>query len=238
MYVKLIILAAVLLVALVAWATYDAGTFLTPDGISKQLESAGAFAPVVFMLVVALSVVLSPIPGLPLNILAGPVFGPYWGTLYVAMGATLGAVTSFMIARFLGRAFVARFLRGHINFCPRCSDMLVTKLVFLSRLIPFVSFDLVSYGAGLTQMSPWKFGIATFLGTLPLSFFYTAFGSAILENSFITWIGGVVMVTLFFLLPVWIERHDLFGLKRYFRHELGLSGAYMRTNSDHRRETS
>jgi uncharacterized membrane protein YdjX (TVP38/TMEM64 family) len=218
LYVKLIVLAVVLLAALTAWVAYDVGAFLTLDGISKRLQSTGAFAPVVFMLIMALSVVLTPIPGLPLNILAGPVFGPYWGTLYVAVGSTLGAVASFTLARFFGRAFIARFLRGHINFCRRCSDMLVTKIVFFSRLIPFVSFDLVSYGAGLTRMSPWKFGIATFLGTLPLSFIYTAYGAVILENSFITWIGGLAIVALFFLLPTWIDRYDLFGLKHYFQH--------------------
>ncbi len=69
------------------------------------------------------------------------------------MGAIFGAVTSFMITRPLGRTLVARFFKGHINFCRQCSDKLLTKVVFFPRLIPFVSFDLVSYGAGLTQMS-------------------------------------------------------------------------------------
>ncbi len=64
-----------------------------------------------------------------------------------------------------------------------------------------------------------KFVAATFLGMLPLTFFYTSFGSAVLENRLITWLGGVTMVVLFFLLPRWIERYDLFGLKRYFAHE-------------------
>ncbi len=212
------VLAAMLLIALAAWTAYDAGAFLTPDSISKRLEAAGAFAPVALMLATALAVVLSPIPSLPLDMLAGRVFGPYWGTLYAAMGATLGAIASFMITRLLGRALVARFLKGHINFCQQCSDRLLTKVVFCSRLIPFVSFDLVSYGAGLTQMSAWKFGIATFLGTLPVTFLYTAYGSTVLENSPITWLGGLAIGALFFLLPTWIDRHDLFGLRHYFRH--------------------
>ena len=91
-------------------------------------------------------------------------------------------------------------------------------MVFLSRLIPFVSFDLVSYGAGLTAMSPWKFGVATFLGMLPLTFLYTAYGSVILANCIVTWVGGLGMVPLFFLLPRWIERYGLMSIGRYFQH--------------------
>ncbi len=219
-YVMLTMLAAMLLIALAAsaWAAYDVRDLLTPDNIATRLEHAGAFGPAVLMLVMALAVVVSPIPSLPLDMWAGHAFGPYWGTLYATLGATLGAVASFTIARLLGKTVVAQFLRGHINFCQQCSDRLLTKVVFFSRLVPFVSFDLVSYGAGLTQMSLWKFGLATFLGTLPVTFSYTAYGSTVLENSVISWIGGLVMVALFFLLPTWIDRYDLFRLKQYFRH--------------------
>lgn len=219
-YVMFTILAAVSLITLAAsaWAAYDVRDLLTPDNIARRLEDAGAFGPAVLMLVMGLAVVVSPIPSLPLDMLAGHAFGPYWGTLYATLGATFGAVASFVIARLLGRRLVTRFLKGHINFCQRCSDKLLTQVVFFSRLIPFVSFDLVSYGAGLTQMSAWKFGVVTFLGTLPVTLFYTAYGASVLENSLISWVGGLVMIALFFLLPTLIDRYDLFGLKRYFRH--------------------
>jgi uncharacterized membrane protein YdjX (TVP38/TMEM64 family) len=64
-----------------------------------------------------------------------------------------GAVAAFLIARYYGREFMARFLSGHINFCTQCSDLLLTKIIFASRLLPIVSFSIVSYGAGLTKMS-------------------------------------------------------------------------------------
>ncbi len=64
-----------------------------------------------------------------------------------------------------------------------------------------------------------SFGVATLLGMLPVTFFYTSFGSAVLENRLVTWLGGLTMVVLFFLLPRWIERYDLFSLRRHFAHQ-------------------
>jgi uncharacterized membrane protein YdjX (TVP38/TMEM64 family) len=79
---------------------------------------------------------------------------------------------SFGVARLLGRELIERFLSGHINFCGECSDKLITKAVFASRLMPAVSFDVVSYGAGLTKISLRKFAVATFVGMLPPTLVY------------------------------------------------------------------
>jgi uncharacterized membrane protein YdjX (TVP38/TMEM64 family) len=49
-------------------------------------------------------------------------------------------------------------------------------MVFVSRLLPFVSFDLVSYGAGLTALKAWRFALATLLGLIPASFLLAHFG--------------------------------------------------------------
>lgn len=131
------------------------------------------------MLVMALAVIISPIPSLPLDVAAGAFFGPLLGTVYSLVGALGGAVVSFLIARFLGRNIIERFLRGHINFCTKCSDRLLTKVIFLSRLLPIVSFDIVSYGTGLSKMSLRAFSVATFVGMIPLTFVYDYFGSVL-----------------------------------------------------------
>lgn len=186
--------------------------------IEERLQSAGPLAPLWFVLVMAAGVVL-PIPTFPLDVLAGRVFGPFFGTLYAASGATLGASVSFLLGRWLGRHFIARFLEGHINFCRQCSDKLLTKVVFLARLVPAVSFDIVSYGAGLTKMALLRFAIASFLGMLPLTFAYTSFGPLLSLSTPVTVVGGAIVVALLFLLPRWVERHDLFGMKGFFRHE-------------------
>jgi uncharacterized membrane protein YdjX (TVP38/TMEM64 family) len=166
----------------------------------------------------ALAVLITPIPSLPLDVAAGEFFGPFWGTLYSSIGALGGAVISFAIARFLGREFIERFLGGHINFCRICSDKLLTKIVFFSRLLPVVSFDIISYGAGLTKMSLRNFSLATFLGMLPLTFLYNTFGSVLVVGKWLTIILGLILVVLFFLIPEWIEKKDLFSMGKVFRH--------------------
>jgi len=140
---------AALGVAALVWSAqrYDLAQVLDPERIRELLASAGPAAPLALIGLMATAVVISPVPSLPLDIAAGAFFGPLLGTLYAAIGATLGAVISFGIARLLGRQLIERFLGGHISFCTECSDHLLTRIVLGSRLIPFLSFDLISYGA-------------------------------------------------------------------------------------------
>lgn len=213
--VALLGLGAVVFLALFGgeiWAGFD------PQRIAAWLASTGRLAPFLFMGVMALTVA-SPLPSLPLDIAAGAFFGPWLGTLYSATGALGGALISFGLARFLGRGFIERFLSGHINFCTPCSDRLLTSVILLTRLVPVVSFDLVSYGAGLTKISLKRFCLATFLGMLPLTFVYNSFGSVFVVDRTTAAGLGILMVVLFFLLPLWIERHAPETIRRMFRHD-------------------
>lgn len=197
---------------------WDIASPFHPDRIQGILGRAGGFAPFLYMTIMALAVVISPIPSVPLDVAAGVFFGPLLGTIYSAIGALGGAVAAFFIARILGREIIERFLGGHINFCTKCSDRLLAKVVFLSRLLPIVSFDIVSYGAGLTKMSTRAFSVATFLGMLPLTFVYNYFGSVVVVSRRLTLTVGLGMVLFFFALPVLIERYDLFSLRKFFQH--------------------
>lgn len=131
------------------------------------------------------------------------------------IGGLLGALASFMIARFVGRGFLERFLGGHVNFCTECSDKLVGRVVFFSRLVPFISFDVVSYGAGLTKMSLGRFALATGMGMAPATFVYTYFGSVVSVSPGVAVAAGIVLVVFFFLIPRWIEKHGFLDLKRH-----------------------
>jgi uncharacterized membrane protein YdjX (TVP38/TMEM64 family) len=198
---------------------WDISSYFNPEQIQKWLAMQGNLAPLIFIPIMAMAVVISPIPSLPLDIAAGAFFGPFLGTVYSVTGALGGAVVSFLISRFIGREFVERFLGGHINFCIECSDELLTKIVFFSRLLPIVSFDVISYGAGLTKMSLKKFSLATALGMIPLTFIYNYFGSVLVIGRGLTIIAGLIMVILFFLIPRWIERNNLFSLRQVFQHD-------------------
>ena len=86
--------------------------------------------------------------------------------------ARAGAIVAFAVARFLGREFIESLVGRHVVICCECSEGLLTKVVFFSRLLPLVSFDVVSYGAGLTRMRLRNFALATLLGSIPMTFVY------------------------------------------------------------------
>ncbi len=194
---------------------WDIAANFNPDQIQKWLADASGFAPLLYIVIMAMAVVISPIPSLPLDIAAGAFFGPFRGTVYSVIGALSGAIISFMIARLLGRELIERFLGGHINFCTRCSDKLLTKIVFFTRLLPVVSFDVISYGAGLTKMSLEKFSVATLLGMIPLTFIYNYFGSVLVFRKELTLILGLTTVILFFVVPRWLEGKEFMRKMRH-----------------------
>lgn len=212
----LTLVAVVAALVILQWRL-DIFSVFTSSRVEGWLRRFGIAAPLVYMLVMALAIVVPPLPSLPLDIVAGAFFGPLLGTLYSAVGALAGAVVSFLIARFFGS--IGSLLRGHINFCVHCSNKILTWIVFLSRLVPVVSFDVVSYGAGLTVMSLGMFSLATFLGMLPLTFVYNYFGSVLVIRGWVSTLIAVLFVLLFFLLPHLVERHDFLHLKRFLTHE-------------------
>ncbi len=204
---RLAALALLLAVAgLVAMRVDEILGWIDPDALTRALEDAGSAAPILFVGLMALVVVAAPLPSLPLDIAAGLHFGWLVGGLYAATGATIGACLGFAIARWLGRDLVQRWVGGHATFCPGCSNTALVGVVFASRLVPFVSFDAVSYGAGLTAMSLPHFAVATFVGTLPLTFLYTAAGAAIEWNlRAALWLALPIGIVVF-ALPRLLER--------------------------------
>lgn len=211
--------AIVLLAAVFLYIGNSAGLqeLLSQKALFSKLEKLGSFAPIGFMLIMALTVA-SPLPSLPLDLAAGIFFGPYLGTLYSASGALGGALISFYISRLLGRNLIERFLHGHISFCTACSDRMLTGIVFLARLVPVASFKIVSYGAGLTKMSAMRFSLATFMGMLPITFVYNSVGAALTVDRRLAMIFGIMLVLLFLLIPTWLERYAPEKFRSMFRH--------------------
>ena len=80
-------------------------------------------------------------------------------------------------------------------------------LVIMARLMPIFSFDIVSYGTGLTQMSLKAFALATFLGMLPPTFALTYLGSAVVTVQWPLILAGALLIVIFLVLPKWIMNH-------------------------------
>ncbi len=205
---KIALWAIILAIAYGIISHYDITGYLQPAKFVEFIQTFGVMAPMVFMGIMALAVVVSPIPSLPLDLAAGVAFGPLLGTIYAVIGAEIGAIVSFLIGRSLGREVIARLLKSNIVFCEKCSDHHLFGFVLLSRLLPVFSFDLVSYGAGLTSMSLKAFALATFLGMVPPTFALVYFGSSSMAADWMVFLLGIVLVGLFLVLPKLIMRNQ------------------------------
>ncbi len=161
--------------ALLAW--------VDRDRIKALTERAGPWGPMLIILLMAGAVVFSPIPSAPIALASGAAYGHYKGALYVVIGAETGALIAFSLARFLGRDAIQRWFGDKLSgFRVLGSQSLLMWLVFTSRLMPFLSFDLVSYAAGLSALSFWRFAIATLAGVIPASFLLAHFGGEMLGD--------------------------------------------------------
>lgn len=146
-----------------------------------------------------------PLPAEIIPIANGMLFGPLAGVALTWAGAMLGAVLSFALARGLGRGFVRLVVADSrlarlAQLSPRPGTLLYL------RLVPFISFNLVNYAAGLTGVSWWTFLWTTALGILPLTVAMVLLGGEILSAPRWSWALAAVALLLLWLLIEWSRR--------------------------------
>jgi uncharacterized membrane protein YdjX (TVP38/TMEM64 family) len=147
------------------------------------------------------------LPGLPITLAGGVLFGPIWGVVYTAFGSTLGAALVFLVARYLARDWVAGKLAGtRLLSLDEKVARHGWKIVAFSRLVPVFSFSLLNYAFGLTRISFWPYLAATFVCMLPSTIAYVYFSSNILDlvHGRISrgLIIGAILVVLVSLIPL------------------------------------
>jgi uncharacterized membrane protein YdjX (TVP38/TMEM64 family) len=147
----------------------------TGDGVAigDYLRSYGVGAPVASLFLMLVQAVAAPVPAILVAFANGLTFGVVWGGLLTVVGQTLAAAVCFWIARALGRAPVAAMTT---SFGLETADRWLTRWgargIILLRLVPGISFDVVSYGAGLTGITFARFLVATAVGVTPQAFLY------------------------------------------------------------------
>ena len=144
----------------------------------QWIESLGIIGMSLFVLVYILACILL-IPGSPLTVGAGAVFGFWKGLILVSIGSTLGAAAAFLISRYLTREFIERKLNKSHKFSAM--DMAITregwKIIFLARLSPIIPFFLLNYALGLTKIRLHTYIISSWAGMIPGTVLYTYIGS-------------------------------------------------------------
>ena len=143
---------------------------------SSWVEAQGPWGPVVFIFGYALATVAL-IPGSLLTLAGGAIFGLAQGTLFVFLGASLGAAGAFLVSRYVARVSVERRLAKNPRFArlDRAVGTQGLRIVFLMRLSPVFPFSLLNYGLGLTRVRFVDYLVAC-LGMLPGTLLYVYYG--------------------------------------------------------------
>jgi uncharacterized membrane protein YdjX (TVP38/TMEM64 family) len=158
------------------------------DQVIKLIRSWGVAAPLMSVLLMITQAIVSPIPAFLVTAANGMVFGKFWGALISWFGALLGALTSFYIARLFRNVALRKIVRNQktVEFIRHAGEKRGFYVILLARLLPFISFDIIGYMAGLSGIRPWAFILATALGMLPATIIYTFIGHEIpvMEENF------------------------------------------------------
>lgn len=208
--------AIVILFSLLYLYMYQTGmidSLFQSEKLQNSLQRVGYWGPLLIIALMTAAIVMSPIPSAPIAVASGIAYGHAWGTLYVLIGSLAGAIIAFSIARMVGYDVMQKKFGDQIKYKFLNSGRHIMLVVLISRLIPFISFDIVSYAAGLTKISYTQFITATFAGILPASFLLAHFGNAMVDNDGEGIITTVILLGFITLIPI------LFGLYKNYRHK-------------------
>lgn len=205
----------------VAWWLIDQSNldFSKPQALAASIQSLGGLGILLYIGILFVAIVIGPIPSTPVTVAAGAIWHPMTAGFYGVVGIYLGSLAAYFIGRTLGRSVVRALLGKVIYFSNHRGEVYLGWLVFASHLLPFVPYDLVSYGAGLSGMSFPIYATACLLGVIPCIFFLTYMGSA-LTGGLLLGVGlAVLFVLMLVLLPWGVKRYNWLGLRDLIRVE-------------------
>lgn len=169
---KLLLLIAFLVAAVVLYQFTPLGEYVTIPRIRAAIEELHpATSRLAYVGLYLVGTVLL-VPGVVLSFVGAALFGPYEGTLYTWIGATIGATLCFLLAKALGREFVESLLGGRLAALDqRLRDHGFVGMLII-RLVPLFPFNGVNFGSGLTAIRFRDYVLATAIGILPATFIY------------------------------------------------------------------
>lgn len=152
--------------------------------VEAFVQSYGRYAMAISFLLMILQSVAAPLPAFLITFANASLFGWWQGAILSWTSAMAGAAVCFWIGRVLGRDAVIKLTsKAGLEQVDRFFDKHGAMSILIARLLPFISFDIVSYAAGLTSMSFWSFFIATGIGQLPATIVYSYVGGMLTGGS-------------------------------------------------------
>ena len=194
--------------------------------LKQTLRQWGILAPIVFMLLQALQVIVSPIPGEATGFLGGYLFGEWLSLLYSTIGLTFGSVVAFWIGRWLGERYVRKLVSKEmwekLGFIVEAEGAI---LCFIIYLIPGLPKDIICYLFGISPMRMWVFAVVSGLGRIPGTWVLSAQGAHVETGNYLQ----VILISAIcaaVALPLYYYRHRIVRWLRARNTGKGRSATY------------
>ncbi len=199
---KIAITAFLFAVSVFIAVYYDA------EEMRSAIKQTGIYAPLIFILVCIIKPVFFFLPSMGLTIIAGILFGPVYGTIYVVIGGAGSTLTGFYFARWMGRDAIKRLLKNGKIFSLTEEWMQEKgKKAILAMRVFNLPWDLVSYWGGVTGVSFKDFYVASLIPLVPISFLYVYFGSTIFSPLSAGFIISLIVMLALGATPYIIKRY-------------------------------
>ena len=162
-----------------------------------RITAFGILAPLAFILIQALQVIITPISHYSIGVIGGFLYGPYLGGLFNWIGRMIGHVIAFFIARSLGRKVAEKFVKQET--LDKYDRYISNKslILFILYFLPLFPDDELSYLAGLSKMKFRMFFLANFFGHVGGSLGLAYLGSGINTKDPLFWILSAVTLVGF-----------------------------------------
>lgn len=156
--------------------------------LQQQLESAGIGGWLIFLGIQVLQVVIAMIPGEPIEIFAGLMYGPILGTLSCMLGIFIGSLIVWFLVKKIGMPIVSVFVEPEKfqNLWFFQDEKRFEEISFLLFFIPGTPKDLLTWAAGLLHIRPVRFFLISTAARLPSILTSTLAGSSLISGDFMT----------------------------------------------------
>ena len=190
------------------------------DAVAEYIRSFGTYAMAFSFVLMVFSSLIAPLPAFMITLSNAAIFGWWQGAILSWSSAMVGAALCFFLARGLGRDVIEKLAgRGALAGVEGYFQKYGTKTILICRLLPFVSFDAVSYFAGLTPIKFLPFFIATGIGQTPATIVYSYVGGMLTGGAKALMIGLLCLFSLVILAGIIKQIYTEHQAKKAAVHE-------------------
>lgn len=194
LYIILFVALVVISLVLLYYNYFVDTTFvytIVAEWFVNPIYALGFLGIFLFIGIMAIQGLIVPIPSEVVLLATGMIWGWFFGGIMGIIGSMAASILCFYISRRGGRPLAQKFVgENGLAMADRLISKYGIKAIIVSRFIPFISFDVISYASGLVDIDVKKYSIGTLIGSIFRAFFYSVWGALLIGD-----VGGLPIDT-------------------------------------------